>query len=164
MVTAIKGNATSTFGGNIDVTGNLITDAPTFSAYRSSNQAITGGVTTKVAFDTEEWDTNSNYDNATNYRFTPTVEGYYQISSFVFSAYSATTAEILTALYKNGSEQRKLQQIPASGYSRGCGGSALVYANGSTDYFEIYHYSGSSTNIESGVHKTYFQAVLVRAV
>jgi hypothetical protein len=144
-------------------TGTLAGNGPTFSAYRSTNQAITGGVTTKVAFDTEEWDTNSNYDNATNYRFTPTVAGYYQISSFVNSAYSATPAEVLTIIYKNGSEQRKLQQIVNSNYSRGCGGSALVYANGSTDYFEIYHYSGGSTNIESGVFKTYFQAVLVRA-
>ena len=36
MVTSIKGNDTSTFGGNIDVTGNVLTDAPAFSAYLPS--------------------------------------------------------------------------------------------------------------------------------
>ena len=39
MTTQIKGNDTSTFGGNIDVTGNVVTDAPAFSAYQSSAQS-----------------------------------------------------------------------------------------------------------------------------
>ena len=30
MTTKIKGDATSTFGSDIDVTGNVVTDAPAF--------------------------------------------------------------------------------------------------------------------------------------
>ena len=167
MPTTISGTSITT--ASIDLTAPLsVADGGTgalvaFSATGTATTALPAGGWTKCLYATEEFDTNNNYDNSTNYRFTPTVAGYYQISSFVFSAYNATPADVLTALYKNGSEQRKLQQIANSTYSRGCGGSALVYANGTTDYFEIYHYSGGSTNIESGVHKTYFQAVLVRA-
>ena len=50
--------------------GNIIQAsgaAPTFSAYRSStNQSFSANTWTKVQCQTEEWDTNSNYDNATN--------------------------------------------------------------------------------------------------
>ena len=54
---------------------------PTFSAYLSSGQTISNATHTKIQYNTEEWDTNNNYDNATNYRFTPTVAGYYQINA-----------------------------------------------------------------------------------
>ena len=38
MVTKVNGNSTSTFGGDVDVTGNVITDAPAFSANNCSNK------------------------------------------------------------------------------------------------------------------------------
>jgi len=66
MVTSIKGNDTSTFGGNIDVTGNVVTDAPAFSAYLSANQSITTSTYTKLQIDTVDFDTSSDYDNTTN--------------------------------------------------------------------------------------------------
>ncbi len=100
MTTQIKGNDTSTFGGNIDVTGNVVTDAPAFSVYPSSAQTITTSTWTKVALQNEEFDTNNFFDNATNYRFTPTVEGYYQIS---FSFYLSGVSGIMNSIYKNGS-------------------------------------------------------------
>ena len=45
-------------------------NTPSFRADMSANQSITANTTTKVAFDTELWDTDSAYDAATNYRFT----------------------------------------------------------------------------------------------
>lgn len=52
---------------------------PAFSAYRGGpNQALTTGTYTKVQLNIEEFDTNNNFDSSTNYRFTPTVAGYYQ--------------------------------------------------------------------------------------
>jgi hypothetical protein len=53
MTTQIKGNDTSTFGGNVDVTGNVITDAPAFSATLSANQSISHNTWTKIPYDTE---------------------------------------------------------------------------------------------------------------
>ena len=55
-------------------------NTPAFLATLSADQSISNSTLTKVQFNTEVFDTNSNYDNATNYRFTPTVAGYYQLN------------------------------------------------------------------------------------
>jgi hypothetical protein len=61
-------------GATLDVTGATVTgfsdNTPSFRADMSANQSITANTSTKVAFDTERWDTNSAYDPTTNYRFT----------------------------------------------------------------------------------------------
>jgi len=123
--------------GNITPSNNLYPKAPTFSAYLSADQSVSSGVVTKIQFDTEEFDTNNNFDNATNYRFTPTVAGYYQINASLRSEGSSLS---LTAfyLYKNGS----LIFIPALDTAHSStthiSGSSLVYCNGTSDYIEIY--------------------------
>jgi hypothetical protein len=88
-------------------TSTLGFDGPAFSAYSSTNQSITSSTFTKVQFNTEEFDTNSNYDNATNYRFTPTVAGYYQVNGNI--RYDASTAptRCILSVYKNGSEFKR---------------------------------------------------------
>ena len=101
MVTAIKGNATSTFGGDIDVTGNIITDAPMFLASLSADQSFTANTWTKVQFDTANVDTTSDFDPTTNYRWTPSVTGYYQINFSTRIQVTGATAMYM-AVYKNG--------------------------------------------------------------
>ena len=61
--------------GNITPSNDLYPKVPAFRAYKSSNSEISHNTWTKVTFDSEHFDTNSNYDNSTNYRFTPTVAG-----------------------------------------------------------------------------------------
>ena len=155
MVTSIKGNDTSTFGGPI------VSTAPAFSAYVSSNQSIANNTLTKIIYDIEHFDTNSNYDHTTNYRFTPTVAGYYQ---FNIRAELTTdyVGDVYVALFKNGSRihvvgSRQDQE------NQGVGGSALVYANGSTDYFEgyMFHTIGSSVNTSNYAQGSHFQGFLV---
>jgi len=155
MVTSIKGNDTSTFGGPI------VSTAPAFSAYVSSNQSIANNTLTKIIYDIEHFDTNSNYDHTTNYRFTPTVAGYYQ---FNIRAELTTDylGDVYVALFKNGSRihvvgSRQDQE------NQGVGGSALVYANGSTDYFEgyMFHTIGSSVNTSNYAQGSHFQGFLV---
>lgn len=140
---------------------------PAFSAYLSSNQTISSGnVFNKINCNTEHFDTNSNYDNATNYRFTPNVAGYYQVNAGVSlnNAYLRGFASI----YKNGAEfARGVDVQPTSnsyGYNSNTSVSSLVYLNGSTDYIELYFFSGSTTSIAGGQALTYFNAILVRAV
>jgi hypothetical protein len=58
------------------VSGNM----PAFSAYQSSGQTLSSATATKLNFQTEEFDTNNNFDSTTNMRFTPTVAGYYQVN------------------------------------------------------------------------------------
>ena len=181
MVTAIKGNATSTFGGALDLgsnnlttTGNadvaqVITDAPAFSALLSADQTVSTATWSKVQCNTEEVDTNSNYDNSTNYRFTPNVAGWYQINGHICMINNTTDAAI--SIYKNGSSHKwGTYYSNSSGTSdRDAVVSSLVYLNGSTDYVELYGYTTGSTNKFRGLasfnpSRTYFNGFLARAV
>jgi hypothetical protein len=135
---------------------------PAFGAYASTQTTLTSGSYTKVSFDTKEFDTNSNYSTA-NSRFTPTVAGYYQLTAGVeFTGLVSTEAVI--SLYKNGSVCKYGNDISvASSGTWGLNGSFLVYANGSTDYFEIYSYQNSSRNAASGITNTWFAGAMVRS-
>ena len=87
--------------------------------------------------DTETDDPNSNY-NPSTYRFTPTVAGYYEITAAVNFINLAAGKTGYTYIYKNGA----LVTV-GSGQSSGATSTFapvhdLLYANGSTDYFELY--------------------------
>jgi hypothetical protein len=133
-------------------------NGPAFSAYLSANQSVSGSTYTKVAFDTEVFDTNSNF--ASN-RFTPTVAGYYQINSGITFASGVTYAQI--NIYKNGTQyQTSWSQEASSNYGRVI--SSLVYCNGTTDYIEIYGYVAATTpRFNGGSENTWFNGCLVRA-
>jgi hypothetical protein len=146
-------------------TGTVMVNGPAFSAYNTASQSVANNTNTKVIFQTEEFDTANCFDNATNYRFTPTVAGYYQINANVSWA-GVTANVVLSQLYKNGSAFKAGNREQASGQYTWQVLSTLVYANGTTDYFEVYAYqnSGGSVNIDYGpVNETYFQACLVRS-
>ena len=131
--------------------------APAFSAYLNGSQSVTTATFTKVQCNTEEFDTNSNYDNA-NYRFTPTVAGYYQVSGQITP--SGTVTRLFATIYKNGTLFKYGTDYPSG--NRGVV-SCLVYCNGSTDYLELYGYvAGSSLTFSGSVSDCYFQACLVR--
>jgi hypothetical protein len=146
----------------------MTASGPAFSAYQTvgTTQSIPNATFTKVIFQTEEFDTNSNFDNATNYRFTPTVAGYYQINAQVNYSAMAATGTTFVMLYKNGSLFKIGQRLTPSANNLGIVLSTLVYFNGSTDYVEIYTYqsSGVSQPLEtSGVYQNFFQAFLARS-
>jgi hypothetical protein len=141
-----------------------IATGPAFSAYQSSAQsALSAGTTTKITLQTEEFDTNSNFDSTTNYRFTPTVAGYYQLNAGI--QFNGSTVGIYAVLFKNGSSYKQGIYIPNSS---GMGSpssvvSSVVYFNGSTDYAEFYAYTGSSIPPIAGIERTYFNGAMVRA-
>lgn len=146
------------------VSGN----GPAFSVYLSATQTVANGVVTKVAFNTEEFDTNSAFDvTAGQHRFQPAVAGYYLVT-FQVSGAASTAGTIMTPyIYKNGSAYKQGHSyIPPSGSSsmNACI-TALVYLNGSTDYVEAWATnSGSGTNTFSGgATSTWFQGSMVRA-
>jgi hypothetical protein len=133
--------------------------APAFSAYQSSAQTLTGSTFTKINFQTEEFDTNNNFDNTTNMRFTPTVAGYYQVSGGINLATSATSVNI--QIYKNGTAFKQIYGVNSSAPSGF--GSCLIYLNGSTDYIELYGLAVTGQALITGAANTYFQAVMVRS-
>ncbi len=54
-----------------------VPNAPTFSASRTTSQSLTNSAWNKVQCATEDFYTTSAYDAATNFRFQPTMPGYY---------------------------------------------------------------------------------------
>ena len=154
-VPAVAGTNTATLPaatGTVMVSGNM----PAFSAYSGSAQTLSASTTTKIQINTKEFDTNTNF-NTSNYRFTPTVAGYYQVSANF--AINTVASNLQAFIFKNGS-QFKASTNPSNGGA--CGLSALIYLNGSTDYVEFYGFSTLSNGVSTGADQTYFQAILVR--
>ena len=150
-----------------------IATGPAFSAYYSgAGQTVSASTNTKVILNQETFDTNSNFDSTTNYRFTPTVAGYYQISGIV--RYSTSSTFFLqnvanVSIWKNGSGYRLGTQNTIGGVSNTAFSvSDVVYLNGSTDYVELYTAHNYSPNLvtlgsDSGIIATYFSGSMVRA-
>lgn len=137
---------------------NVAGNGPSFSAYQSGAQGVTLNTATKVIFQTKDWDTASCFDNSTNYRFTPTVAGYYQINAGVGIGSTPTT--VYTLIYKNGSVWTGTY-LTASTVQTSTSG--IVFLNGSTDYVEIYTQIGSSQNLLNQRIQTYFNAAMIRS-
>jgi hypothetical protein len=160
MTTIINGSSPSITFSDSTTQATAAPYGPAFSAYQSTFQSTTSGVYTKIQFQTKEFDTNNFYDNSTNYRFTPTVAGYYQVSGAV--SYYSNVSSLQTVIYKNGSAYRT--GYNASGTSGTGQVSALVYCNGSTDYIELYSVQTQGTvNTYNVIQYTYFQAAMIRS-
>lgn len=138
--------------------------APAFSATQSSNQTISYGTATKVQFNTKEFDTNTNYDNTTNYRFTPTIAGYYLVLVCVGASVSGATYAF-SSIYKNGTSVAQSIESSGSGLYLGFNAQRIIYFNGSTDYVEAYFTAvGSGTfTTSTGAAPMFFQASMVRS-
>ena len=134
-----------------------------FASAGSTTQTISVNTNVKVAFNNEMYDTNGNYDPNTNYRFTPTVAGYYFVAVCVYLQSTNNAQAVIANIFKNGSGTGNTSVSPASLYSypyaTTCG---LIYCNGSTDYIEAYCQAtgASGTLIVGGVS---FQAFLARS-
>jgi hypothetical protein len=136
--------------------------APAFSAYASASQSIATSTFTKIQINTKTFDTNTNFDATTNYRFTPTVAGYYQVSAAWYS--SVALGQVTANIYKNGSTY---QSTATAGSTVGVvlPVTSILYLNGSTDYIEFYVYQSSGSpysTLASRSDLNYFQACLVR--
>jgi hypothetical protein len=132
---------------------------PAFSATQNVGQSISAATWTKIQFNIELFDTASCYDNATNYRFTPNVAGYY---AFNVTAESNSTSSIGVSLYKNGASYRRSYSsnpgIGATGHM-----TSLVYMNGTTDYVEAYIYQNSAVALYTNTLDYEFSGFMVRA-
>jgi hypothetical protein len=162
---AVSGTNTATLPaatGTVMVSGNM----PAFSAYKTSSQSYSANTWTKITFDTEEYDTNSNFASST---FTPTVAGYYLFTARnQLVADGTAMAEINSAFYKNGSIAKTgayKYQPAATTAQYGTNISAVIYCNGTTDYVECYGRSDGSTLTFYGGSSpayAYFQGTLLR--
>jgi hypothetical protein len=165
----LSGSGNLTVKGSVSSTGFYVNNkqavnGPAFRAYIDSGQAITSGSQQKVTFGTETFDTNANFASS---RFTPTVEGYFQLNATVRIDGTSSTAEGMITIWKNGSEYARGNNT--SGAEQGTNFysmqvSDIAYANGSSDYFEIYiqQGSGGNRNTTAGSNISYFSGSMVR--
>lgn len=132
--------------------GTGVTAIPAFSVHRNQSHqtGIVSGVETKIQFTTEEYDTNNNFDSATNYRFTPTVAGKYLITAVAAMGGLAAGAAVEAIIYRNGTLYKygSFAACGSTGFSLSFV-SHVVPFNGSTDYVEfyVYHDHGSDRDL-----------------
>ena len=154
MASIIKANELQDFGGNSIITsdgsGNVTVNAaamkntPAFEAYLSANTDISNTTDTKVNCNTEVFDTNSAYDNSSNYRFTvPSGQAgkYYIYGSVTVQTTGGTSTNRFGVgkIYKNGSVYR--QQYVSYENNYGFATSHNLYATMDLavgDYVELY--------------------------
>jgi hypothetical protein len=171
-VVTVANGASSITNGNIADARNLVvmgvglatstlSNPYKFSAYRSTTLSLAAGLT-KVTFNTEEYDTGSNFDVATNVgRFTATIAGFYRFSTCV-GILTAGNFVFNAQLYKNGSSYKTFTQIKTGSSNASTGGGVTLKLN-ANDYIEIYAFSGDSgaNNANTGQANTWFCGELV---
>lgn len=157
-------------GTTLKVKGKQAINGPAFGAYANNTtlQTITSGSQQKVLFQTEEFDTDNCY---TNSRFTPTVEGYYQLNASVRLDGNTGIGETMIVIWKNGIEHKRgwnstgVAMTVSSGWFD-MAVSSTVYANGTTDYFEIavQQTSGANNTVTAVANPaiTWFNGSMVR--
>lgn len=126
--------------GTFTINNGVLKNTPAFFVYKSNgtNQTISSNTYTKVQFDAEVLDTDSNYASDT---FTPTTAGKYFIyGNVALDASSSNFESGFVAIYKNGSllYESQNQQTANNANHINIPISVVVDANGSTDYFEFF--------------------------
>lgn len=160
---------TSSGSGNITIGSGvtLLSNVPAFEASLSSQQTVSDATATKAQCNTENFDTDSAYDNSTNYRFTPQVSGkYYVYGSVATNATSSYLQQTQSLIYKNGSEVKQSRLYNSDGHhmANTVPVVAIIDMNGSTDYLELFGYADNTSGspIFQATH-TYFGAYRIGA-
>ena len=123
--------------------GVLPTNTPAFQANLSSNQALSSNTSVKIQFNTEDYDTNSDYDNSTNFRFTISEAGkYYFYTNIVLS--DSVNERAIASFKINGSTYGRMET-----YSNVSGADPNLFTAFSknfsvNDYVEVFVDAGSS--------------------
>lgn len=113
-------------------------------AWNSPNNAFA-----KISLSTEDYDTGSNFDAVTNYRFTAPINGFYHFDGRASLTTSGGINLIIVALYKNGTSY--IRGNYSFGNSGSGGGSTLSTDLQAVagDYFELWIYSGGAAAAET---------------
>lgn len=129
----------------------------------TTDQTITTGTWTKVQLNSESFDLGSCFDSTTNYRWTPNVPGYYQMSiSADIGAASALTS-VVSAIYKNGTAALYgTYMLSPSTTELVTTGGGLIYMNGTTDYLELWTLADGTTPKVKFSPATYMTGFLAR--
>lgn len=111
----------------------------------------------KINFNVELYDTGSDYDNATNYRFTAPVTGYYHFDARTRLMATATVGII--SLYKNGVEFIDGSDLRVSMSLMALSVSSDTFLTAG-DYIEVFVYGNAAIAIDNSNQMTYFSGHL----
>tara|TARA_Y100001938_G_scaffold149607_1_gene236999 strand:- start:302 stop:937 length:636 start_codon:yes stop_codon:yes gene_type:complete len=121
----------------------------------SSPTSISHDTSTKMAFDNEDFDTDSCYDPSSNYRFTPNVAGKYffyaQISSNSTSDYDNKYWNC--EIKKNGTTI--ITHNNQNSYYTSTRSATVTEMNGSSDYVECFGYHTFGTSVGTDASNLY---------
>jgi len=101
----------------------------------SSQSNITG--VDVVEFSNSVFDTSSDFDTITNYRYTPSVAGKYFFTSTINWASVASGDNLFLYIYKNGSPSAAIEMIADTASQQGMNISTILDMNGTTDYVDV---------------------------
>ena len=153
--------ATTLAGAGLDVES-------AFMAYLSAAQTgIADGVETKVQFNTVLYQSGSDYDNSTNYRWTPTTSGKYIIYAQIsyYSGFVSNVYFLQATIQRNGANIG-YKDMDYRNNQTGYGGTLSMMTtasmNGSSDYCEAFGYmTGANVTAQQfngGINTSYFGA------
>jgi hypothetical protein len=161
------GNADSpTEVGRFNSSGYVPTNVSCFSAYKSATQTISPVTWTLITLDTEDVDSNSDFDTSTS-KFQPSIQGWYHIN-YLANSVTACNGYAYGAIYKNGSPQTYNGTLYTGAYVGAdvtVSFSTLVFMNGTSDYLQLYYYQSATTSpvVNYGPSRTKLSGYLVRA-
>ena len=160
-ITLGQSGDTIALGSGASQTGFGGTMTPSFCATVSSNQSVSSSTTTKIQFNTEVFDTDSAYDNSSNYRFTvPSGKaGKYAIIMDIHVNNSDNGGYANNVyLYKNGSLFKTVNNHFASNTIQRMHFAFNFIDDSSVgDYYECYaNVTGSNTVVEGGTRGSTF--------
>jgi hypothetical protein len=132
---------------------------PIMHVRRTGNQAIAAGVPEKIEFDSVRYDTHGYWD-ATHFRWKPLRTGYYLLQwSLAFSAGASADNSCFATLYSGGSGDRAANAInPTTSAQITACNSAVIFADGSASYFEVWALSSQDCNVLGDQIYSYFCA------
>lgn len=140
--------------------GTGVVDLQSFFAYSSGAQSVASGSATKVQFNSELWDTDGRYDAATNFRFTPSVAGKYNLKASVDLLAVDSGKRVEVHIYKNGAIL-----VAGARFWNGSGAASEVQATVSCDVdangadsftAHVYHNHGSNRDVSPDANRTFF--------
>lgn len=132
-------------------------------AYRSSNQTISDSTFTLVQLDTIALDNLSDFDNVTNYRWTPTIAGVYYVLGGIRYA-SGSTGLYRVNIFQNGAVVLATVANLSSTSVVANTASGFLSFNGTTDYVDLRAYQVSGGNLDvvgAAAFHTFLQGYLV---
>ena len=145
---------TSTGAGSPPAFETLPANTPAFKVYLGSNQTVSNTVDTRINLNTEVYDTDSAFDNSTNYRFTvPAGKGGkyyfgYQVWYFDANAGTSNFADVSLRINGTGNNTTVIRKYGSfSNHNLSFAGNTTLSLNDG-DYVELWSYTqfSSGTN------------------